>query len=304
MLKETEILTPRAKVYSLQSHGSSSKPLSIGVFILNMKATTGIYMIQSISNLQRCYIGSSVHIEQRKNIHIKDLRLQKHHSFLLQDHYNKYGEDDLCFSTLIGCDRIDLLRNEQFFIDLYNPYFNISKIAGSPLGCKHSVESRRKQSLRNKGLHISPHTEFKKGHIPWGKGKPLTPEFKKKISESWNNNKKQRCENISKAKMGQQSFLGKTHSNEAKLKMSLAKKGKVMSLEVRKKMSLAKIGNKNSVGRKWSEEKREAMRLCKTGNKDRLGKLHTSETKLKMHLSQIKRHAEKKLRIIGKQIKE
>jgi len=70
---------------------------------------------------------------------------------------------------------------------------------------KQSEATKKKISIANKGKHFSPSTEFKKR-------RKLTKEFKNKISLSL---------------MGKNNPLfGKHHSQEAKIKMSLAKKGK------------------------------------------------------------------------------
>ena len=44
------------------------------------------------------------------------------------------------------------------------------------LGKHHTEESKRKMSLAHKGKHSSPKTEFKKGMIPWNKGKSPSKE--------------------------------------------------------------------------------------------------------------------------------
>jgi len=72
----------------------------------------GIYKIQSTVKPDRFYIGSSVNISKRWSCHINDLRKNKHHSSKLQNHYNKYGESDLRFTIILGCEENDLLKTE------------------------------------------------------------------------------------------------------------------------------------------------------------------------------------------------
>ena len=45
------------------------------------------------------------------------------------------------------CSYEDVLKREQYFLDLYKPHYNIATIAGSTLGYKHSQESLDK--MRN-----------------------------------------------------------------------------------------------------------------------------------------------------------
>jgi len=120
----------------------------------------GIYKIQSKIKPERIYIGSAVNFYKRCNSHKHSLRKGKHGSKKLQNHYNKYGEKDLEFSILLGCDKESLIEIEQFFIDSYNPWFNINPTAGSNLGRKFSEDPNRKRKDH----------EYYKGHIPWNKG--------------------------------------------------------------------------------------------------------------------------------------
>jgi len=111
---------------------------------MNSKSA-GIYLIISKVNGKR-YIGSSVRICKRWNDHLYDLRANKHHSQHLQNHYNKYGEDDLVFSILEVVDRGELslsefkqllLSREQTYLDNWDEcQFNCLPVAGSQLGFK------------------------------------------------------------------------------------------------------------------------------------------------------------------------
>lgn len=107
---------------------------------------SGIYQIKSTSNPRRSYIGSAVDLKDRERCHLQKLRKNKHCNAKLQRHFNKYGEVDLQFIILVCCDKKDLIRHEQFFIDSLNPWFNICRIAGSSLGFKASLETRAKLS--------------------------------------------------------------------------------------------------------------------------------------------------------------
>lgn len=134
--------------------------------------TSGIYQIQSKMHPDRIYIGSAVWVKDRWWRHLTDLRRNKHKNKKLQNHFNKYGEQDFQFSLILECDKEVLIHAEQAFIDYYNPWFNIAKIAGNSLGVKRSDETRKKYS------------EAKKGHIPWNKGKKASDESRLKSSNA------------------------------------------------------------------------------------------------------------------------
>jgi len=96
----------------------------------------GIYKIQSKRKPNRIYIGSSVNIIDRWKNHIYKLRNKKHENHLLQNHFNKYGLNDLQFIILIGCERNDLKDTEEFFINSFNPYFNLDKFSSNCSGLR------------------------------------------------------------------------------------------------------------------------------------------------------------------------
>lgn len=112
----------------------------------------GVYKIRNIIN-NKCYIGSSIVIEERWKRHKKDLRSNKHHSIVLQRAYNKYGIDSFEFSIVELTDNCKCIEREQYYLELLEPVYNIARFAGAPTkGMKMSKESsdkKRKYALDN-----------------------------------------------------------------------------------------------------------------------------------------------------------
>lgn len=186
---------------------------------------SGIYQIQSKIKPERIYIGSAICIEKRWWCHRTALRKNKHCSLKLQRHFNKYGESDLQFSILLGCDNNKeyLLKNEQFFIDSYNPYFNNAKIAGSCLGVKHSIETCKRNSEAQKGKKLSEETKRKIGLAHLGKELPRG----RKLS-------KEHIQRIRESNLGNKYNEGRILSEEHKLNISIANTGMKRSEQARK----------------------------------------------------------------------
>jgi group I intron endonuclease len=151
---------------------------------------SGIYQIQSKLKPGNIYIGSSVNIQHRWTEHLSNLKKNKHHSRKLQRHFNKYGLEDLQFSVLLGCDKEDLLKIEQYFLDSYDPYFNTCKIAGNLIGCIPWNKGKKGvQKGWNKGLKMSDEFRQKvrdthQGERPWARGKKRSEEARKNMSNA------------------------------------------------------------------------------------------------------------------------
>jgi group I intron endonuclease len=210
-----------------------------------MEKVSGIYMIQSISKPERVYIGSSVDIKNRWRQHLKTLRKGVQVNGRLQNHYNKYGIEDLTFSVVEQFEftsKEHLLSREQYYINNLNPWFNIAKIAGSRLGIPSP----------NKGIKASEETcnkmrenSGRRGKAPWNKGK--TGVYSKAALTT-----------MSEAHIGNQYALGYKHTEEAIEKMvdswEIRKqngyipknKGISPSLGVRQNMRNAHLGKKQS----------------------------------------------------------
>lgn len=219
---------------------------------------TGIYQIKSKCKPERIYIGSAKNINNRWCGHLSSLRKNRHHSIKLQNHYNKYTENDFEFTILLICNKEDLIKEEQKFIDLYSPYFNICKIAYSCIGRKCTEENKIKSRLRRLGKKLSEETKLKISIGNKGKILPVrTEEHTRKIVES--------------------------------------RKGYIHSKETRLNISYRTKGEKNPMyGKHFSDESKQKMRNTlgdKLNGKNNpfYGKQHSLETKLKMKEVWIKR---------------
>ena len=151
-------------------------------------------------------MGSSVDVNKRWSAHKRDLIRQKHANTKLQHHVDKYGIDDLLFTMIVRCGKDDIINHEQFYIDIFSPWFNICTRADSRAG------------VLNRG---------RKGVPPWNKGKTLTEEHKRKIGarQQGENNSMYGRPSPKKGKRGNPNpYKGKTgrYSEETLAKMRVS----------------------------------------------------------------------------------
>lgn len=146
----------------------------------------GVYLISNNVN-GKCYVGSTVHLDQRRREHFSRLANNKHINAHLQNAYNKYGREAFNFEILETIDIDDnikdkLLKREQFWIDNLKPEYNVLLVAGSNLGYHHTEETKKKISESTTGVKKS---EEHAKHIREGQsGRVLTEEHKAKLSEA------------------------------------------------------------------------------------------------------------------------
>lgn len=83
----------------------------------------------------------------------------------------KHGYAKFRLEILEYCSTDKLLTREQFYFDNYNPEYNLLKIAGSPLGYRHSEAAKARISLANKNKIVSESTRYlkRKSLFPCGK---------------------------------------------------------------------------------------------------------------------------------------
>ena len=76
-----------------------------------------IYEIKNTDN-GHCYIGSTVNPKSRWTAHRTNLRGGRHHSFVLQRAWNKYGESKFQFNILLRCDKSNMIEYEKICMSL------------------------------------------------------------------------------------------------------------------------------------------------------------------------------------------
>jgi len=232
------------------------------------KTKGGIYKITNIIK-GNFYIGSSIKVEKRMYEHKRMLRKNKHTNIHLQRSWNKYGEKDFEFRCIRNVENErDLIRIEQFYINMYLPKYNICKVAGNHLGIRCSKETKKKIS------------ESRKGQKPWNKGIPLSKETKEKLSIAlkgrsvWNKGKKMSkkyCEKMAEAQKKRFStqihpMTNKHHSNETKEKIRKSRIGRVSFNEGMFKKGMTPW-NKGVPTSKEAKEKMKQTRIKNLKNK-------------------------------------
>lgn len=143
---------------------------------------SGIYEIRN-KITGHCYIGSSIDVRNRRYRHVYALRRGEHHSPVLQNAWNKYGEDSFEFLLIEEVpDRSLLIQREQYWIDTRRPKYNINQVAESRLGLKNTAEQNRRIAESHKGMKHKPESLEKMRAAKLG-GR-LTEEHKHKISKA------------------------------------------------------------------------------------------------------------------------
>ena len=230
---------------------------------------SGIYQITNTANGNR-YIGSSVNIWVRWKAHTSNLRKGKHHNTHLQRAWNLYGEPCFVLTPLILCERFELARYEQAYLDIFKPEYNETVDVTAPMrGMKFTDEHKAKIGNANIG---------NKGR----RGQKNTEEHRYKISEALTGRKlsEEHCEKIGLTKQGNTYRRGVKLSDETREKLRLSHLGHVVSEETKAKMSASQKANPNNSGR------------FVKGSAGHLGYKHTEESKKKMSESLKAHYAE------------
>jgi group I intron endonuclease len=163
------------------------------------KRIRGIYLITNVQN-SKVYVGSSINIKARWDIHLKHLRTGKHGNHYLQRSYNKYSEEAFKFEIIEEVDCVDrddtLYDREQYWLDYYRELlgrenvYNMGEIAKSPNRGRHPSEEaieKYRESSRNRVWTDEARANISKGLT----GRKLSEEHKKKIGINSRNRPKE-----------------------------------------------------------------------------------------------------------------
>ena len=111
----------------------------------------GVYKIENINNGKK-YIGSSKDIDKRFYQHKRELENKTHHSVKLQHAWSKAKDKDIfVFDVVEVVDDIDVLKDrEQYYIDLYDAYYNgynCSLKVDNPRYAKKNLDKKKKAAM-------------------------------------------------------------------------------------------------------------------------------------------------------------
>ena len=179
---------------------------------------SGIYMWTNLLTGDM-YIGQSADLSKRFRKYFTISYLKSRKELIISRALLKYEHANFSVAILEYCDKSDLLVREQYYLDKFNPQYNILKIAGSSLGFKQSEVTKEKISKAFKGIYY-PSGEGDKSALF---GRTHTEETKKKMSLSRtgeNNPLYGKTHSVDSKELMRQKALGRKHSSETIDKMS------------------------------------------------------------------------------------
>ncbi len=186
-----------------------------------MTKICGIYKITNKANDDKSYIGKSVNVYSRLNIHKNNLLNGTHFNKHLQNSFNLYGENSFNFALLEECNIDELSKYEQNAINKHKP--NIYNKALDVINFKFSgvtPETKLKLAESNRGIKNPFY------------GKKHTNITKNKMSKS----------KIGKYEGKNNPNYGKINAPETKVKMSLGRSKSLDGNKIKEIVNLLKKG--------------------------------------------------------------
>lgn len=171
----------------------------------NVQKRPGVYRFQNLDN-GRFYIGSSKNLYRRYYHHRANLKTKKIQNHKLYEDIKEVKTANFVFGVIEYCEEARMLDREQYYFELYNPYYNCTPTVYDASGYKWpgKLKEKNRQCFR---------------------GPRDMEKHSKALKEAWKRRReKYTPEELSK-KMAD-ARRGIKHSEEVKMKMSLARKGR------------------------------------------------------------------------------
>lgn len=110
---------------------------------------TGVYCILNKIN-RDMYIGSSTNIGSRRDKHFSLLKHNKHGNSVMQEAVNELGIENFELWILEFTSEEDMFQREQYYIDLYQPTYNIYEDVTKrvvPVSVKRKMSETKKRKF-------------------------------------------------------------------------------------------------------------------------------------------------------------
>ena len=217
-----------------------------------------VYKITNTVN-NKAYIGISIHEPEKRRIR-QHLSGSKEGNRLIARAIKKYGKDAFTYEIL-----------EANVFDEFLPDLEVAYIANFNTVAPHGY------NLTSGGEHAIPSEETRRKMSESLKGRTLSEEHRRKISDAGKNRSAETHRKISEANKNpsaetrrkiSDALKGKPRSAETRRKLSEANKGKKHSEETRRKLSEAHKGEKNhNFGKPMSAEQKRKISEANKGKK-------------------------------------
>jgi group I intron endonuclease len=165
----------------------------------------GIYRFQNLEN-GRFYIGSSKNLYLRYYRHIEFIKSKKVGNHKIYEDIKNIESPKFVFGVIEYCQESERLDREQYYFELYKPYYNCTPTVYDAKGYKWPNSLKEK----NKNIFHGPKDMDKHSNS---------------LKESWKRRREKYTPEQLSEKMAD-ARRGIKHSDESKLKMSLSGKGK------------------------------------------------------------------------------
>lgn len=110
-----------------------------------LKNKSGIYMWINNTN-KKIYIGSSIDLRNRITSYLKNSVLIRDSSMPICTALLKYGYSEFTLEVLEFCDKDKVIERENYYFELFQPEYNIVKVAGQPPRIDYTPEIKKKIS--------------------------------------------------------------------------------------------------------------------------------------------------------------